>query len=538
MTININILGVQYSNNQVLEFLNRRHPDYQENLQHWDFLKGTYDGGREWFNANIFKYLKEGDQEFKNRLHRAYRFNHTREIVDLLNKYVFKSEIIRNPDSPKYIKDFWNTTSLQNRDIDWFMRMVSRTSSIFGRVWIVVDTNKVTENVSVADQKNQNIRVYAYTVFPEDVLDLAYSEDGELEWILIREKYRDDVNPIISNGDIRTRYRLWTRNAWSLLEIHTNNKSKEHTVELIDEKAHDLGMVPVTYVDHNESEELYTSPSLIADIAYLDRAVANYLSNLDAIIQDQTFSQLIIPSASIGDSDTDIEVGKRIIEFSTKRAFLYDSDAKGEPKYISPDPTQAQVITDVINKIINEIYHSVGMAGERTKQDNAIGIDNSSGVAKAYDFERVNAMLVNKSKSLEYSENKILKIVAAWNNDKKYDTEIKKASYPTDFNIRNLYDEFDISKKLMDISGPDIVRRTQMKNLVDKLYPQLQKAIKDDIIKQIDIDWKPVVTTNLVFLDDLSEQNLSKTSQLNSTDVKLPLPGSENQQGQNNKKLD
>jgi hypothetical protein len=51
----------------------------------------------------------------------------------------------------------------------------------------------------------------------------------------------------------------------------------------------------------------------------------------------------------------------------------------------------------MVNKIIGEIYHSVGMAGERTKQDNAMGIDNSSGVAKAYDFERMNAMLATKA---------------------------------------------------------------------------------------------------------------------------------------------
>ncbi|MEZ6841312.1 hypothetical protein ABVN80_14665 [Acinetobacter baumannii] len=36
-----------------------------------------------------------------------------------------------------------------------------------------------------------------------------------------------------------------------------------------------------------------------------------------------------------------------------------------------------------INKIIGEIYHTVGLAGERTKQDNAVGIDNSSGVAES-----------------------------------------------------------------------------------------------------------------------------------------------------------
>jgi hypothetical protein len=57
-----------------------------------------------------------------------------------------------------------------------------------------------------------------------------------------------------------------------------------------------------------------------------------------------------------------------------------------------------------VQQIINEIYHSVGVAGERTKQDNAKGIDNSSWRSQAYDFQRVNSLLVNKSERLQRAE--------------------------------------------------------------------------------------------------------------------------------------
>ncbi|MCV5137544.1 hypothetical protein OFB61_23255, partial [Escherichia coli] len=123
-----------------------------------------------------------------------------------------------------------------------------------------------------------------------------------------------------------------------------------------------------------ESESPYFSPSLIDDIAYLDRAVANYLSNLDAIIQDQTFSQLAIPVQSLLPGD---ENHTKVLEMGTKRVFTYDSEGGNQPFYLSPDPKQAQMIITTIKTVINEIYHSVGVAGERTKQDNAQGIDNS-----------------------------------------------------------------------------------------------------------------------------------------------------------------
>ncbi|MCF6933136.1 hypothetical protein L4L51_29350, partial [Klebsiella pneumoniae] len=112
------------------------------------------------------------------------------------------------------------------------------------------------------------------------------------------------------------------------------------------------------------------------------------------IIQDQTFSQLAIPVQSLLPGD---ENHKKVLEFGTKRVFTYDGENGAQPFYLSPDPKQASMIISTVQQIINEIYHSVGVAGERTKQDNAKGIDNSSGAAKLYDFQRVNSLLINKS---------------------------------------------------------------------------------------------------------------------------------------------
>ncbi len=89
------------------KFLERRHPEYAEMLPHWEFLEDCYEGGREWFEKNIFRYIKEGESEYSDRLQRAYRFNHTREVVDLVNKYLFKMEISRSQDAPESVKRFW-----------------------------------------------------------------------------------------------------------------------------------------------------------------------------------------------------------------------------------------------------------------------------------------------------------------------------------------------------------------------------------------------------------------------------------------------
>lgn len=497
-----------------------RHPEYDALLPEWLFYKSTYDGGRQWFEKNIFQYVKEGDTEFRERKDRAYRFNHTREVVDLVNKYIFKAEVARKQDAEDYIKSFWTNATLQKRDMMHFMQITSALSSIYGRVWIVVDSTAANKPLSKAEAKTANARTYCYTVAPADVLDVSFEDDGELNWIKIRESVRDDSDPFTYSGKIKEKVRIWTRDSWYLFTTEGTGTSVKYELEA--QGNHDLGIVPVTYLDHSETENPYSSTALIADIAYLDRAVANYLSNLDAIIQDQTFSQLVIPAEAIAfTEDEESMVAEKLIEFGTKRIFLYSGDAQNKPEFIAPDPKQAGVILAMVNKIIGEIYHSVGMAGERTKQDNAAGIDNSSGVAKAYDFERMNAMLASKASSLEFCENRIIRLVKAWQGDLKQLEDVEEyVTYSRDFDVRNLSNEFDIANNLAIIDAPKALRQEQMLNLVDKLYPHLAETLREKIKNETEKDWLKEPTAQ-----ELAAQGI----------VKPNLPKSTGKQGQNNK---
>ena len=461
---------------QLRALIERRHPKYKELLPHWNFMSATYHGGREWFDANIFRYIKEGDKEFKDRVERAYRFNHTREVVDLINKYLFKQSIVRNSDdAPEPIKRFWKKATKNGLSIKDLSRQISKKSSQYGRIGIVVDMTKTDAKVeSRADEAKAGVHAYAYIVGPQQLLDYSYDGEGILNWVLIHEVGRDDADPMNSSGEPIPRYRLWTRTEWKLYKEVRVGRGKDTKIVLESQGEHELGEVPVILADNIIGDEDYEAPALIDDIAYLDRATANYLSNLDAIIQDQTFSQLAMPAQGVLPGDDNYT---KLLEMGTKRVFLFDGEG-GQPFYLSPDVKQAQLIVTAVNKIIGEIYHTVGLAGERTKQDNAVGIDNSSGVAKAYDFERVNALLAAKADSLETVENKIVRLVAKWHGVELKDDDLPLVSYPDNFDTRGLYDEFDIAARLMLIEAPDTVRRTQMEAVIDKLFPQLGKDLK------------------------------------------------------------
>ena len=325
-------------------------------------------------------------------------------------------------------------------------------------------------------------RVYSYIVKPQNVLDMGYDELGDLAWMLIFEPRRDDDDPFAATGAWVDYYRLWTKNEWFLFKVVKRGRGIQ--VVPMDRQEHNLGVVPIIKSDHVETEGRYSAPALIGDTAYLDRAVANYLSNLDAIIQDQTFSQLAMPHQGLLPGDEDYA---KLMEMGTKRLFTFDGEHGVAPFYLSPDPKQATIIVEVVNKIISEIYHSVGLAGERTKQDNAVGIDNSSGVAKAYDFDRVNTLLCAKAESLDRVENKLVAMVRRWHS-KTDATDEDLVKYPDNYDVRGLYDELDVAARLSLVDAPMSARQEQMKALIEKLFPRIEKALKDKMLKEID-DW-------------------------------------------------
>lgn len=461
----------------------RKHPLYEELVKHWNFLEASYKGGRSWFQGNIFRYLKEGPQEFNDRMERAYRFNHTRETVDLVNKYLFRAPIARKiTEAPKSVQEFWAKIDSTGLDINEFMRVVSLKQSIFGRPWIVIDnrTTVIPDNASQADVKAD---LYAYLVPPQQVPDYAFDDAGELLWVLIEEHVRDDQDPFAGSGAIRKRYRLWTRMDWTLIEFKKGRGPAGGTYEVTDYGDHNLGLVPVIPANNSIGSDKWDCPALIADVAYLDRAVSNYASNLDAIIQDQSFSQLAMPAQGVLPGD---DAYDKVLEMGSKRVFLYDGEGGAAPVFLSPDPSQASLIMSAIGQLINEIYHSVGLAGERTKQDNSKGIDNSSGVAKAVDFERVVALLSSKADALEVIEYKMMQVVCAWAGEKLPD-DVELVTYPIEsqFDVRTLYDDIDIGMKLRLMGLPPMIIEEHINRLVVKLFPDLSESVVEKIRAEV-----------------------------------------------------
>jgi len=80
-------------------------------------------------------------------------------------------------------------------------------------------------------------------------------------------------------------------------------------------------------------------------------------------------------------------------------------------------------------------------------------------------------------------------IVAAWNGETIDEDSLLK--WPESFDVRGLADEFEVASQLSLISAPDTMRREQMKALMDKLFPTMDRALKETMLDELENDWPP-----------------------------------------------
>ena len=154
-----------------------------------------------------------------------------------------------------------------------------------------------------------------------------------------------------------------------------------------------------------------------------------------------------------------------------------------------------------------------------------MGIDNSSGVAKAYDFERVNSLLVSKAAALQRAENKLIELVLRWHGLDEFDAEESTplVVYPINFDTRSLYDELDISAQIEAITAPIELKRYQLQQVAAKLYPFMAEKDRQRLttaIEQMDDSLTSLVQSNFsgASAAETPTQNADPVAQNNGTD--------------------
>ena len=402
------------------ELHKRRHPDYLNQIDNWNFFISAYKGGTGFVSDHLFTHRLENGADFINRKARAYYLNYCRPLPNIYTEYLYKNQVTR----PKDFLEVQENIDGQGTGIGIFMPKVATLASIYGQCHVVVDMARDNEGISKAEAKQPYVSIYT----PEHVVDWSRNpENGQLRWVLLHEPEYIDDNPMQARALVN-KYRLMTTEGWEVYGINKKGKS-----EIIDSGTWNLGVVPLATCYHRDIDTDMIGESMLVDIAPVNRIVMNWCSCLDEQIERQTFSQLVMQEGLGTSSD-----GKALKGIGTAAIFTYPADAKNAPSYISPDTSQLETIWQMIERHVGEIYRMAVLE----KSGDAMMVAQS-GIAKAYDFVDTNGAMISKATAMERFENELFTILAAWNGKSELNEDIK---YDKDFDVINM--EKDIKNSL------------------------------------------------------------------------------------------
>ena len=108
--------------------------------------------------------------------------------------------------------------------------------------------------------------------------------------------------------------------------------------------------------------------------------------------------------------------------------------------------------------------------------------------------------------------------------------------YPDSFDVRGLYDEFEVAERLSLIEAPNDVRREQMRQVIDKLWPRMAESLRRKLEASLK-DWPPQPIDQIGAALVKGEGGAAMGSLSIKRQPQQPAAGASNDsvQGQNNK---
>ena len=264
-----------------------------------------------------------------------------------------------------------------------------------------------------------------------------------------------------------------------LLSINSGYRHWTHPDE-IERKKHDLGEVYIVTAYNSDSNIDLIGESLITDISRINRIIYNWCSNVDEMIERQTFSQLVMPDDPQDDLDRKDENAGSLRTLSTASIFTFPKDSGQPPQFISPDRQQIDVIWKMIQNHRDLIYE---LAGLGTVGSSSKFLSQRSGISQAYQFLSINSSLAKKAVRLERAENEINRLVLMW---KEQDDMEEMVEYPVEFDVLTLTETMESTFQIAAQNFSETLNIELLKALARKAAPVLPEETITKIYDEIE----------------------------------------------------
>lgn len=438
------------------ETIQNVHSVYEKHLPRWRYFWASFNGGFDYRNSSLQmlrKYMNEGEQpgdQYGSRLEYTALENSCKLVVDTYRAFLFRTLPTRslgNMANLPYTHDFIDNCDLDGSDLDQFMKEANSLAMIYGHCWVLVDKPHTDATLTLEQEIAHDIRPYTQLISPENVLDWKYTRNYgkyELEYLKHKE-YEDETKLCVQ---------VWTKETITRYEF-----DKENDILMVgDEMPNQIGVIPFNMLKANPSHTRGLGNSDLADVAKIQQAIFNLMSEAEQAIRISSHPSLVKTA------DTDASAGAGSI-------LTMDSSLPGELKPYLLQPSSANI--DSIIKVLKEhqtmimkMTHLEAVVGQKTVA--------KSGVALATEFSMLNTRLGDKADSLERLEHKIWHLFQLWTGvqaNEEFRVEYKK--------------KFDLRDENNDLANYQSVRAMGIQS--ETLDKELSKQIAMIVVKNGDV---------------------------------------------------
>ena len=437
------------------DFIERQHEHYTAHAGRWQYFIRSYLGGEEFREG---RYLQEYNLELENEFEKRLQFtpldNHCRNIVHIYSSFLFRVPPTRelgsledDPTIPMFLDD----ADLEGRSYNSLLKEVQSYASVYGHCWVLVD--KPNSNARTrAEELQQEIRPYINIYTPENIIDWNYERAPSGKYYLNFLKIREHVD-----GD-KEIYRIWYLDKIDTVEMKRQGGSDPR---IIDSVPNPINTIPAVILYNQRSHMRAVGISDLTDIADLQRAIYNELSEIEQLIRLSNHPSLV----KTRDVDASAGAGA-IIEMPD------NVDPALKPYILQPSGQNLDSVLKTIQTKIDAINRLSHVGAVRSTSERVV-----SGVALRTEFQLLNARLAEKSNLMQLAEEQIWRLYALWQN-KVFDG---KVTYPDSFDLRDWASDLELLQQ---------AKASNIKS--DKFVKELDKQIArtviedDEVLSEID----------------------------------------------------
>jgi hypothetical protein len=220
--------------------IDREHPEYLALKHVWRRYRDLYIGG-ERLKLHAQEYLlprqREPGDVYTERLSRVFYENYIGSIVDWYSATLFRREpVIAFSEASTFFSAFLDEVDLKGTGLSDFFRAQFVESLITGSSYVLVDFPRTAEKAGTRAEEDASgaSRAYLVAYSAEDVINWNLDEQGNLDWVVIRQKLiRKDR---LEDAEWRTEMR------WSYYDKQTFRiySKVDDLIRLVDEGTHAL----------------------------------------------------------------------------------------------------------------------------------------------------------------------------------------------------------------------------------------------------------------------------------------------------------